>query len=128
MTTVTVRARGPASKYEIWSRYRDPQRWPEWSRQIAAVRADGPLRPGLEGELETRLNLRIPFEVLAADDQAMRWSWRVRVGPATLDIDHDVSDGYAAARLTGPAVIVLPYAPLARRALKAIVSKEGWTV
>jgi hypothetical protein len=123
MTAVTVRARGGASKYEIWSRYRDPQRWPSWSPQISRVHAEGELRPGLEGEVEGPLGVRARFEVLAVDEPAMRWTWRVRVGPTSLEIDHDVSEGYASVTVHGPAPIVLAYAPIARRALRRLVAR-----
>jgi hypothetical protein len=124
LTTVTVRARGGASKYEIWSRYRDPQRWPTWSPQIARVHAEGALRPGLEGELEGRFGVRARFDVLEVDERAMRWAWTVRIGPARLEIDHDVSEGYAAATIHGPAPLVLVYAPLAKRALRRLAASE----
>jgi hypothetical protein len=123
LTTVKIRARGPASKYEIWSRYADPQRWRTWSPHIKRVHADGPLAPALEGDLETTLGARAHFEVLEVDTAALRWTWKIRLGPATLEIDHDVSDGYASVTLHGPAPVVFAYAPLARRALKRLVAK-----
>jgi hypothetical protein len=124
LTTVKVRARGGASKYDIWSRYRDPQRWPTWSPQIARVHADGELRPGLEGEVEGPFGVRARFDVLEVDERAMRWVWTVRLGPARLEIDHDVSEGYAAVTIHGPAPVVLAYAPIARRALRRLVARE----
>jgi polyketide cyclase/dehydrase/lipid transport protein len=122
VTTLKIRARGPASKYEIWARYQDPARWPSWSPHIKNVDAEGPLTPRLEGELETSFGARARFEVLEVDDPAMRWTWKVRLGPASLEIEHDVSEGYAAVTLHGAAPVVFAYAPFARRALRRLVA------
>lgn len=116
-------ARGPASKYDIWVRYVDPQRWPEWSPHLRRVSASGPLRPGLEGEMEGPLGVRARFDVLEVDRAGGRWSWIVRMGPVRLRIDHEVEEGSAALILVGSAPAVLAYAPLARRALGSLVAR-----
>lgn len=115
-------ARGPASKYDIWARYVDPQRWPEWSPHLRRVSASGPLRPGLEGEMEGPLGVRARFDVLEVDRAGGRWSWIVRM-PVRLRIDHEVEEGSAALILVGSAPAVLAYAPLARRALGSLVAR-----
>ncbi len=123
MSTLRLRARGPASKYEIWSRYRDPQRWPEWSPHVSEVRADGPLRPGLEGQVVGRLGVTASFEVLEVDEDAMRWTWAVRSGPIRLQIEHEVEEGSAGLVISGPAAAVFAYAPVARLALRRLVAR-----
>ena len=122
MSTLRVRRRGPAGKYEIWARYRDPQRWPEWSPHIREVIADGPLRPGLEGEVVGALGLRARFEVLEVDVERGRWTWIVRSGPIRMRVEHEVAEGRAGLVLSGPSVAVAVYAPLARAALRRLVS------
>ena len=84
------------------------------------------LRPGLEGTVRAAGVIGVPFEVLAVDEEARTWSWRVRVGPVTLTLDHGVEDLGAGGtrtwlRTTGPALVVLPYAPLAFVALHALL-------
>lgn len=122
MTTLRVRRRGPASKYQIWARYLDPQRWSEWAPHIREVRAHGPLRPGLEGEVIGTLGVRARFEVLDVDEEAGCWTWVVRSGPVRLRIEHEVAEGLAGLVLTGPAPAVMAYAPIARAALANLVA------
>jgi hypothetical protein len=97
----TLRATGPLPADQAWERYADLDRWPHW----------------LVG---------VPFEVLDVDEQARTWSWRVRVGPVTLTLDHGIEDLGAAGtrtwlRTTGPALVVLPYSPVAFVALHALL-------
>ena len=118
-------AHGPASRAEIWSRYADPARWPTWAPQITSVRANGPLRAGLEGEVVGRLGTRARFVVTEVDETAGRWSWRVRggIGPIAvpLTIEHHVGEGSASLLVTGTAPVVLAYEPVARLALARLV-------
>ena len=125
MTTFSVQRRGPASKYEIWARYRHPQRWSEWAPHIREVRADGPLRPGLEGEVVGPMGITVRFEVLAVDEGAGRWTWVVRSGPIRLWIEHEIADGRAGLALSGPAPAVAAYAPIARAALANLVAARA---
>lgn len=120
MSTVRVRRRGPASKYTIWARYRDPQRWTEWA-PVRKIRADGPLRPGLEGEMLTRLGLTVVFDVIEVDEGAGRWTWVLRAGPLRYRVEHLVEEGRAGMVITGPAPAVLASVPVARRALGRVV-------
>jgi len=123
MSTVRVRARGGAGKYEIWARYRDPLRWPEWAPHIRRVRASGVLRPGLEGEVEGPFGLSARFEVIEVDEPNGRWTWIVRSGPVQIRVEHEVAEGMAGVVLTGPAPAVIAYAPVARRALRRLVTR-----
>ncbi len=123
MTTLRIRRRGAADKYLIWSRYRDPERWSSWAKHIRAVRADGPLRPGLEGEVVGLLGVTASFEVLEVDEARGRWTWVVRSGPVRLRIEHEVADGLAGLVLSGPAPVVAAYAPVARAALGRLVAR-----
>lgn len=123
MTTLRVRRRGGAGKYTIWARYRDPQRWSSWAPHIREVRAEGPLRPGLEGEVVGMLGVTARFEVLEVDEARGSWTWVVRSGPVSLRIEHEVSDGSAGLVLSGPAPAVIGYAPIARAALGRLVAR-----
>lgn len=120
-----IDAHGAASRETMWSRYADPGRWSEWAPQIRSVDAQGPLRVGLSGDVVGIMGMRAAFLVTVVDADAGRWSWRVRggVGPlrTTLEIDHDVVDGRASLRVTGPALAVVAYEPVARLALARLV-------
>jgi len=123
MSTMRIRRRGPASKYDIWARYRDPQRWASWAPQIREVRAEGPLRPGLEGEVLGPLGARARFEVIDVDEANGTWTWVVRSGPVRLRIEHEIAEGLAGLVISGPAPAVLAYAPVARAALSRLVRR-----
>lgn len=121
---IRIRERGPAGKYAMWARYRDPQRWPEWAPHLRAVRAEGALRPGLSGEVVGIFGVRARFVVLDVDERAMRWSWRTQLGPTVLEVDHRVDEGLADLELRGSPPVVLAYAPVARLALRRLVRVE----
>jgi hypothetical protein len=131
----TLRATGPLPADEAWERYADLDRWSHWAPQISRVSVSGPdtrrLRTGLRGQVHAAGVVRLPFEVTAVDETARTWSWRVSAGPVTLHLDHGVEpprpdDGPHVRsrtwlRTTGPAVVVLPYAPLALVALHSLL-------
>ncbi|MDD7921394.1 SRPBCC family protein [Actinomycetospora callitridis] len=126
----TLRATGPLPADQAWERYADLDRWPRWAPQISGVTVSGSgprrLCPGLEGTVRAAGLVHVPFEVLAVDEQARTWSWRVRVGPVTLTLDHGIEDLGAGRtrtwlRTTGPALVVLPYSPVAFVALHALL-------
>ncbi|HZD78779.1 MAG TPA: SRPBCC family protein [Actinomycetota bacterium] len=121
MSTVRVRRRGPASKYAIWARYRNLERWPEWAPHIRELRAFGQLRPGLEGQMVGVLGMTAWFEVLEVDEPGGVWIWVVRSGPAKLRIEHEVAEGLAGMIITGRAPAVFAYVPVARRQLTRVV-------
>jgi hypothetical protein len=136
-TTVqtTLRATGPLPADQAWERYADLDLWSRWAPQISGVTVAGPstrrLRPGMRGTVRAAGLVHVPFEVTAVDEAARTWSWRVRVGPVTLHLDHGVEDArpddgpHARSRTwlrtTGPALVVLPYAPLALVALHSLL-------
>jgi len=123
MTTLRIRRHGGASKYEIWARYRDPQRWPEWAPHIREVRTEGPLRPGLQGEVVGVLGVTATFEVLEVDETQGRWTWVVRSGPVRMRIEHEIDEGTAGLVITGSAPAVVAYVPVARAALGRLVAR-----
>ena len=65
------------------------------------------------------------------DEAARTGSWRVRVGPMHLHLDHGIEEprpddaphvrSRTWLRTTGPALVVLPYAPLALLALHSLL-------
>lgn len=128
----TLHATGPLPAPAAWERYADLDRWSHWAPQISGVAAEHRrLRPGLRGTVRAAGLVHVPFEVLAVDEAARTWSWRVRVGPVTLHLDHGVEDpqpddgpqvrARTWLRTTGPALVVLPYAPLALIALHSLL-------
>lgn len=122
-----LRARGPAGPDEAWERYAELDRWPEWAPQISGVDAPARrLRAGLRGTVRAAGVIHVHFEVLHVDEAARTWSWRARLGPVTLRLEHGVepaddSGARTWLRTTGPALVVLPYAPVALVALHSLL-------
>ncbi|WP_433800809.1 SRPBCC family protein [Actinomycetospora sp. CA-084318] len=122
----TVAARGTLPADEAWERYADLDAWPRWAPQITGVTAPARrLVPGLEGVVRAAGVVHVPFTVLAVDEVARTWSWRVRVGPVRLVLQHGVDpdgDGSRTWLVTeGPALVVAPYTPVALVALHSLV-------
>lgn len=116
-----IEATGSATAHDMWEAYAEPARWRGWAPQIRAVRPLERIRPELRGEVEGLLGVRVRFEVTVVDEDARRWTWRVHVGPATLTIAHEITEGRTAVELDGPAPVVMAYAPVARLALSRLV-------
>ena len=127
VTTLTLHATGTAPPAEVWERYAVPTRWPGWSPQITGVELSAArLAPGLSGRVLGPLGLAVPFTIEDVDEAARRWSWRVAVGPLGVRLLHWVAEGPGGGtttglRLSGPAPLVLAYAPAARLALGRLV-------
>jgi hypothetical protein len=125
MSSMTVRASGPASAPAVWEAYADPQRWPEWAPHIRRVDAVGRLRPGLEGQVFSLLPPPMNFAVTGVDAKGRRWSWDAVLGPFRMSFDHGVESrtGGSGTWLTmhGPLPLLVLYAPLARLALHRLV-------
>ena len=133
----SISAVGAASPAVCWERYADLDRWSAWAPQITGVDApERRLRAGLRGRVRAAGLLRIPFEVIAVDEQARTWSWRVALGPVRLRRDHGVEaapepEGEPSTAAgpgtrtwlvtTGPAPVVAPYTPIALVALHSLL-------
>ncbi|MET9927425.1 MULTISPECIES: SRPBCC family protein [unclassified Streptomyces] len=123
----TVSAVGSASAERVWQRYVRTACWPVWAPQIRAVKAEVELRAGMRGRVVPLVGPGVDFLVEAVDHEARTWSWRVRVGPVRMRLWHAVRDrapfgAETELRIDGPAAVVLVYAPLARLALRRLVS------
>lgn len=100
MAVRRVQARGPAAPEEVWDRYATIDRWPQWSPQISRVEASSDrLALGVRGTVSVVGVLAVPFTVTSCRPDDRTWSWRVRLGPITLDLDHAV---YAPGLAPGP--------------------------
>ncbi|MFI5721664.1 SRPBCC family protein [Streptomyces cyaneofuscatus] len=118
---------GAASAERVWQRYVRTACWPEWAPQIRAVEAEAELRAGMRGQVVPLVGPRVGFLVEAVDHEARAWCWRVRVGPVRMRLWHAVrelapSGAETELRIEGPAAVVMVYAPLARLALRRLVS------
>jgi hypothetical protein len=121
-----VSASGALDPEVAWERYASPSAWPSWAPQIRRVEcAQDRLTPGLTGRVHGLIGVTADFEVLSVDEMLRTWSWRVRSGPVTLTLHHAVlavDDGtQATLEIDGPALVVLPYAPIAEVALRRLV-------
>ena len=131
MVTLTLEARGSLDVHSAWERYADPDLWSTWSPQIQRVERSTPrLATGTTGTVRAGLlprpTLPVPFTVEEVDEARREWTWSAHLGPVTLHLDHGVvARGTGSStwlRVSGPAVVVLPYLPVARLALGRLVS------
>ena len=60
-------------------------------RTIGTDPAPRRIAPGLRGVVVGPVGVQVPFEVLAVDEAAMTWTWRVRAASAELTLDHSVT-------------------------------------
>lgn len=129
MTLISLVAHGPVDPALAWERYVDTRLWSSWSPQISRVELFGAvgsrIEPGLRGRVHAVGGLRVPFEVTSVDDEQMSWSWRVRIGPAAVRLDHRVTARDGGTRTTldlhGFLPVVAGYAPVAQLALRRLV-------
>ena len=125
----TITASGGADPAVAWARYEHLDLWSTWSPQIQEVIAATPrITPGLNGLVVGPFGVRVPFEVLTVDAEAMEWSWHVRFGPVDARLDHAVrpAPGGSTTELVidAPAFVVLGYRPLAALALRRLVRSD----
>ena len=85
------------------------------------------IMPGLRGVVIGPVGVQVPFEVLAVDEPAMTWTWRVRAAFAELTLDHSITPVGSGCRtdltISGPVPLVVGYAPVARFALSRLVRR-----
>nr|WP_138907659.1 SRPBCC family protein [Streptomyces chryseus] len=127
---MTLRAAGPATAEDVWSRYAVPACRPTWSPQITAVRVAGErITPGMRGEVVLLFGVTAVFVVESVDEQRRRWVWRVGLGPVRLRLHHAVDPRPAGSattlRIEGPTVALAAYAAPARWALGRLVRGRG---
>jgi hypothetical protein len=125
----TITASGGADPAVAWARYENLELWSTWSPQIQEViAATHRLSPGLNGLVVGPLGVRVPFEVLAVDPEAMEWSWHVRLGPVHARLDHVVRHAPGGCTtevvIDAPAFAVVGYRPLAALALRRLVRRD----
>ena len=132
MAVRRIEAAGPAPVEEVWDRYATLARWPEWSPQISRVEASADqLALGVRGTVYAVGVLPLAFTVTSCRPDDRTWNWQVRIGPVVLELDHAVHPAGSGSRstvsLSGPALVVTAYAPLARLALRRLcaLSRTG---
>jgi hypothetical protein len=127
VTTLTLHATGPVGPDEVWERYAVPARWSQWAPQITGVELPvARLAAGVRGRVRAPLGVTLPFIVDTVDEAARRWSWTVSLGPVRLRLLHWVTEGpdggsTTGLRVSGPAPLVVGYAPLAQLAIGRLV-------
>ena len=117
---------GELDPHAVWERYANLSEWKSWAPQIRWVEcAQDRLVPGLTGRVHGLFGVTADFEVLTVDESRRTWSWRARSGPVTLTLHHAVLEATEGTQTTlemdGPALAVLPYAPVAQVALRRLV-------
>lgn len=122
---IEVVGRAPIER--AWQRYDEIRAWPGWAPQIRSVSADARvLTPGARGTVHGPVGLSIDFRILEVDAAARTWSWTARRLGLQVHMHHDLHELRGGTRaglsLTGPAVVVAAYGPVARLALKRLVA------
>lgn len=118
---------GPAPPDLVWARYIRPARWPGWSPQIRAVDyPEAELVAQTSGVVRGPCALAVPFEILSVDPDDRRWTWRVHpplVGELILvhGVEPVGSGTRTTLEVTGPALVVPAYLPVAGLALRRLV-------
>jgi|SRR5215217_1537999 len=120
---VRVARRGPAGKYEMWSRCRDVDRWPTWMTLVGDVDANGPFRAGLDGSLVLAGGVRVRFSVIEVDDRGPSWTRELRLGPIRLLVGHQVDEGFGLVTIQASGPVAFTYAPFARRSLSRLLKR-----
>lgn len=125
-----VQVQGAASPGQAWERYERFDAWPRWAPHILRVEAGAErISPGVRGTVRGWGGLRVPFRIDAVDPGAGTWSWTVWVLGRSLQLHHDLTAGDGVTRagldLDGPALLVVPYAPLTRWPLRRLVRPAG---
>ncbi|MGV4891879.1 SRPBCC family protein [Streptomyces viridosporus] len=127
MAELTLRAVGRAHPDTVWFRYTSFRQWPAWSPQIVRVETrDERIGPGARGTIRSFLGVRAAFLVESVDEERRTWTWRVRLGPLRMRLTHEVRphrDGTETRlAMQGPAPVLAAYAPLARLALRRLLT------
>ena len=124
---MTVTRTGPARPADVWQHYERLDLWTVWAPHLTNVRADSTtLAPGTSGVVTALGVVPAAFRVMSVRANLHSWSWRVRVGPVTLELTHDVAPtprggSRADVRIQGPAPVLLAYRPLMGWALARLV-------
>ena len=128
-----VAATGSRAPEEAWDLFTRPAAWPTWAPQIRQVDYPHPtIRPATTGRVTGVGGVVAVFQIGTVDEEARRWTWRVRSGPVRFAFEHGVdpegpaegtsggSTAWIVAR--GPGPLVLGYAPVARWSLGRLVA------
>lgn len=127
VTTLTLRASGAADATQVWQRYAQIDCWPEWAPQIRRIDSSAEqINEGVTGRVVGIAGIGVSFAIDAVDPEARTWSWRVRLGPISLRLEHGVQARPQGCRtwlrVSGPTPIVVGYAPVAALALRRLVA------
>jgi hypothetical protein len=130
MVVRRIEARGPVPAEEVWDRYATLARWPEWSPQISRVEASADrLALGVRGTVYVGGVLPLRFTVTSCRSEDRTWSWQVRwdrsPSTSTTPCTGRGPGSRSTLSLSGPALLVAAYAPLAQLALRRLCSLSG---
>ncbi len=123
-----VTAEGAAPVEQVWDRYTQPSRWPDWAPQIRRVDVeldDDVITPGARGTVHGPALTFAPFRIRYVDHTSHQWSWWVGMGIFGVGMDHGVDEtetgSRAWVRIHAHRYLAAPYVPVAKLALRRLV-------
>ena len=101
-----------ASPSLVWQRcYADPAAWPEWNRELASARLEGPFELGTVARVRFKTGLRLRFRLVEVDPPAA-FTDETRLPGARMGHRHALEPIPAGTRMRNTIYFSGPLAPL----------------
>lgn len=110
-----------ATPAQLWARYREPETWPEWDHQTAAVTVRAPMAVGVRGTLKPVGGPSAAFTFTEVTPGA-GFTDVSRLPLARLTFTHHIEPTATGSRFTHGVTITGPLAPLFARLLGARIA------
>jgi hypothetical protein len=103
-----------ASPAQLWARYAEPARWPEWDHDLATVTVQGPMAAGTRGAIKPTKGPATPYTFTEVTPD-VGFTDVTRLPLARLTFTHLIEPTPAGSRFTHRATISGPLSPLFAR-------------
>lgn len=110
-----------ATPAQLWARYTDPTRWPEWDHETERVTIDGPFAAGTTGTLKPVKGPKTKFRMLEVTPFE-GFSDVSRLPLALLTFTHRLQKAADGTRFTHAVSITGPLAPVFARVIGANIA------
>ncbi len=105
-----------ASPVQLWARYAEPARWPEWDHEAEQVTVRGPMAVGTRGRLKPVGGPAVPF-VFTSVTPNVEFTDVSRLPMGRLTFAHSIAATATGSRFTHRVTITGLLAPLYRRVI-----------